>query len=459
MGKTIKRFHYMPLLDDANVNDQGIDANGVGSDDTSYEVGVVVTMADGTIPDIPPYYGRATDNKVYFTGLGADAAAAILVVAEQVRQWVIGDVAGGGLETAAADTTALEVLITTGGSVYAAGFRFADTDGNELTGVNALGSDLTASSVPHSGNLYGSSKDIGTISGKLPVLSETGGRVNRVGFKRVELEGTISKFGFFDEYTQESLDFDTDSDLQMHINREMLFGANEITEDALQIDLINGAGVVRYAGAATTPAGMSGVADTLTEVTYGDLMKLSVDLDNNRCPKTTKIITGSRMVDTKVIRAARVMYIGSELTETMERMTDYFSNQAFVPLAHYADAGSEINGEIGTVGHFRIAVVPEMLHKAGVGIAEGVNAGYRVTDGKYDAYPMLVVGSESFTTIGFQTSGKSTKFTIYNKKPGEGIANLADPYGEVGFMSIKWYYGCMILRPERLALIWTVARW
>jgi N4-gp56 family major capsid protein len=24
MGKTIKRYHYMPLLDDANVNDQGM---------------------------------------------------------------------------------------------------------------------------------------------------------------------------------------------------------------------------------------------------------------------------------------------------------------------------------------------------------------------------------------------------------------------------------------------------
>ncbi|MDR8465061.1 N4-gp56 family major capsid protein, partial [Acinetobacter baumannii] len=28
MGKTIKKFHYIPLLDDANINDQGIDATG-----------------------------------------------------------------------------------------------------------------------------------------------------------------------------------------------------------------------------------------------------------------------------------------------------------------------------------------------------------------------------------------------------------------------------------------------
>ena len=245
----------------------------------------------------------------------------------------------------------------------------------------------------------------------------------------------------------------------MHINREMLRGANEITEDALQIDLINGAGVVRYPGTATSVEHMSGVASSLTEVTYRTLQKLSVDLDNNRCPKHTKIITGSRMVDTKVVNAARVLYCGSEMQETFERMVDYHGNPAFIPLAKYAAAGSEINGEIGSVGNFRIVIVPEMMKKAGVGIPEGANAGYRVTDGRYDAYPLLVVGSESFTTIGFQTSGNSVKFKIYHKAPGEAQATTADPYGETGFMSIKWYYGSMMLRPERIALIWSVARW
>ena len=32
MGKSIKRYHYLPLLDDANINDQGIDAAGVTLD-------------------------------------------------------------------------------------------------------------------------------------------------------------------------------------------------------------------------------------------------------------------------------------------------------------------------------------------------------------------------------------------------------------------------------------------
>jgi len=313
-------------------------------------------------------------------------------------------------------------------------------------GIDAAGATIAA------GNLYGSSKDIGAIAGKLPALTEHGGRVNRVGFKRVELEGSIEKFGFFDEYTQESLDFDTDGELMMHVNREMLRGANEITEDALQVDLLNGAGTVRYAGEATT----DGTVSETSLVTYADLMKLAIDLDNNRTPKHTKVIAGSRMVDTKTIAAARVMYIGSELIPTLRAMTDLHGNPAFVSVQQYADAGNVLNGEIGSVDQFRIVVVPEMMKFAGAGAAD-VNSVAYTTGSNVDVFPMLCVGDGSFTTVGFQTDGKTVKFKITHKKPGEATADRTDPYGETGFMSIKWYYGSLILRPERIALIKTAA--
>ena len=336
MGKTIKKYHYLPLLDDANINDQGIDAAGV---------------------------------------------------------------------------------------------------------------------VSANGNLYGSSKDIGSIPAKLPVLSESGGRVNRVGFKRKELEGTIEKFGFFDEYTQESMDFDTDADLWQHINREMISGANEITEDALQIDLINSAGVIKYAGNATSNATVDGT----DLVSYGDLLRLSIDLDNNRTPKHTKVITGTRMVDTKTINAARVMYIGSELLPHLKGLKDLHNNPAFISVEKYAAGGTTLTGEVGSIDQFRIVVVPEMMKWAGAGAdASGSSTHYETGD-KFDVFPMLVVGDSSFTTIGFQTDGKTVKFKITHKKPGEETADRNDPYGETGFMSIKWYYGFMVLRPERIALIKTAA--
>ena len=329
-------------------------------------------------------------------------------------------------------------------------FKVANvTKANAIVALN-----VGASMAQGSGNLYGSSKDIGTISGKLPVLSEAGGRVNRVGFKRKEIEGTFEKFGFFDEYTQESLDFDSDAELAMHINREMVMGANEITEDALQIDLLNAAGVVRYAGNATSDATVG--SDDL--VSYTDLMKVSIDLDNNRTPKQTTAITGTRMVDTKTIPGARAAYIGSELIPTFKAMKDLHNNPAFIPVEKYAAGGTTLRGEIGMVDHLRLIVVPEMLKWAGAGADATGDAICYETGGRYDVFPILVVGEGSFTTIGFQTDGKSVKFKIMHKAPGEATADKNDPFGETGFMSIKWFYGFMALRPERIALIKTAAK-
>lgn len=419
MGKKIKRYHYLPLLDDRNINDQGIDAAGVTITNTMYYV---------TLPAAVLAIANASK---------AAAEAAIEDNLDGVTVVAGADGSGG---------SGLATLTVTG----ALTFRVANvTKANTITALL-----LGATSAQGSGNMYGSSKDIGTISGKLPVLSENGGRVNRVGFKRIEIEGTFEKFGFFDEYTQESMDFDTDEQLMEHINREMLRGANEITEDALQIDLLTSAGIVKYAGNATSNATCG--EDDL--VTYGDLMRLSIDLDNNRTPKATKVITGTRLVDTRVLPACRVAYIGSELLPTLKAMKDLHNNPAWIEIAKYAAGGTILNGEEGSVDAFRFVVVPEMMKWAGAGADASASATSYETGGRYDVFPILVVGDDSFTTIGFQTDGKTVKFKIFHKAPGEATADKTDPYGESGFMSIKWYYGFMALRAERIALLKTVAR-
>jgi len=413
MGKKIKRYQYLPMLDNANLNDQGIDAAGAVINSTQFVVtlgGVIQTYA---------VEANATNAAAAINAVEAGVA----VKTGTVTPWTV--------------TSTKRVLIPTTATLSA----------------NVLAAVPKSTRLQRSGNLYGSSKDVGNISGKMPVLSETGGRVNRVGFKRKELEGTFQKFGFFDEYTQESVDFDTDADLFQHINREMVNGASEITEDALQIDLLNAAGVVKFAGGATQNSEMG----TTSLVSYGDIMRLSIDLDNNRTPKNTKMITGSRMVDTKTIMGARVGYIGSELLPTFKAMKDLHNNPAFISIEKYADAGTVLNGEVGSVDQLRLVVVPEMMKWSGLGglVTDALNYD---SGTNYDIFPILVVGDESFTTIGFQTDGKTVKFKITHKAPGDATADRNDPYGEMGFMSIKWYYGFMVLRPERIGLIKTVAR-
>jgi N4-gp56 family major capsid protein len=307
------------------------------------------------------------------------------------------------------------------------------------------------------GNLYGSSRDIGSINARLPVLGENGGRVNRVGFTRIAREGSIYKFGFFHEFNQESMDFDSDDEIMDHLSRELLTGATQLTEAVLQRDLLLSAGVTIYAGAATSNGTVTGEGATPSLVTYANLMRLDQTLTDNRTPKHTTVITGSRNVDTKTLGACRVLFVGSALVPHLRTLKDPFNNPAFIPVQQYGDAGTILNGEIGAIGHFRIVEVPEMLHWAGVGANVGTNPGYRATAGKYDVYPMLCIGEDSFTTIGFQTDGKTVKFTVMTKMPGRETADRTDPYGESGFSSIKWYYGILIKRPERIAIVKTVA--
>lgn len=432
MGKTVKVYEYIPLLDDRNINDQGIDASGATMDPDNYLV---------TFP------------KTTFEVVNANTIAVVAAINANI------DDAGSARTIAVAGTpgaTTTPVTLSQSKAVYATSTT-ADA-------VLALGIGATAS--VQSGNLYGSSRDIGTIVGRMPLLDEFGGRKNRVGFTRIQREGEIHKFGIFYEFTQESLDFDSDEELRDHLSRELMNGAVQLTEAVLQKDLLAEAGTVVYAGAAINDDTVTGndtvvggaVTVPKSEVSYSNLQRLDQILTDKRTPRQTKVITGSRLIDTRTIGAGRIMYVGSALMNTIRNMRDNFNEKAFIPVQHYADAGTILNGEEGSIGPFRIIQVPEMLHWAGAGADEGANAdGYRTTNGKFDIYPMFVVGSEAFTTIGFQTDGKTLKFDVKTVMPKDNHST-SDPYGETGFSSIKWYYGTLILRPERLAMIKTVAK-
>lgn len=325
--------------------------------------------------------------------------------------------------------------------------------------INDQGIDATGAKIEN-GNLYGSSKDIGKILSKLPKLGEQGGRVNRVGFSRTTREGTLDDYGFFFEWTEDSLNFDSDPELYEHMYREAIRGASELTEDMLQADLLNAAGVRVFPNAATNMASMTASGDKPSVLTYKDLQRLDQTLTDNHVKYDTRVISGTRMVDTKVVPACRIAFVGSEMAMFLQDMLDNQGKPAFIPVEHYAaGAGHILRGEIGKIGKFRIIQVPEMEFFEGAGAAATNNPGYNATEGangKYNVYPFLVIGDDAFNTIGFVTDGAHDKWKIYIKKPGYQTADKTDPYGKKGFCSIQFWYGFLANRPERIAVAYSL---
>ena len=329
-------------------------------------------------------------------------------------------------------------------------------------GIDAAGQTGALSKNPN-GNLYGSSRDIGVIADRLPALGEQGGRVNRVGFKRLTIQGTMQKYGFFYEFTQDALNFDTQADLLQNMSREAVRGATQLQEAMLQKDLLDNCGTVYVPGTGfadwdtDTATSLKASVDDTAIPTYKDFMKFKLMLDDLRVPGSTSMFTGTRYIDTKTIPSARFAFISNALLPMLEQVKDFNNQPAWVPVEQYAAGGYTHPKEVGKIGNFRFIVVPEALYWGGAGAAPAQNSIHRATNNKLDVYPILVIGEDAFTTIGFQTNGRDGKIKVMTKMPGLETASFDDPYGSRGFTSMQWWYGFLAQRPERLACMYTVA--
>ena len=305
------------------------------------------------------------------------------------------------------------------------------------------------------GNLYGSSRDIGKILGALPILTEEGGRVNRVGFSRSWTEGTFNKFGFFFEYSQDLENFDSDPQLVSRMYQKALEAAEQVTEDALCSDLLNGASTIIYAGNAISDETMN----ETSMITFQTIRRLSRALDDNQTPRETKYIFGSQNYATKTATTYRTLFVGAEVLSILENLKDQFGQRAFKYVDEYgAGLGGKImEDEVGIIDKFRVVYVENMLGWHGAGAAADPQFGLASDGGNYNIYPALCIGTDAYTCISFDGSnGVNNKFKIHHQRPQESHS-LLDPYGEIGFVSIKWWYGIMFKRPERIGVIKTVA--
>lgn len=334
-----------------------------------------------------------------------------------------------------------------------------------LQGIDASGAALTGAGGgnPGYGNLYGSSRDFGVITAKIPLVTEGADRVNRVGITRASVSANLTRVGFFADWTDESTHFDSDMAMRSHFTDELVKGAEQLKEALLQLDLINGAGVVRYAGTATSLATVSAEGAGAAIIDYNDVIRLSIALDSNRAPKRFTILKGSTLTDTATVNGSRALFIPPELITTFMEMKNSNDTEMFVPVEKYAAQTTVLEGEIGAVAGFRVIVHQEMIKHNGsatgpIGASVSANPGYYATGSRYDVFNCLAVCAESFTSLGFQTnSPEAPKFNLVIKPPGPAMVTLDNPYGNKGLASIQFYYGTLVERSDWIGLLRGVA--
>jgi len=385
-GTKIKKYREYPILHDANINDQGIDANGV----------------------------KMTPGKWYSWTDPTDPAT---------RE----------------EHDTLEEAKARAGQV-----RVQKGDGN----------------------LFGSSRDFNVQVGAFPILGEEGGAVNIVGTKRDIVEARISRYGFAIQYTRAAMDLDTDTSLLTKQVQKVAEAYADIREAQIRNELITqGMQNAVYGGAATQ---ISEVDETC-QLTFPLLRMLKQSLNEARCPFDTNMVTGSTKIDTVTIRAARYIFVPQELVPTLEDL-EHNGKILWQDVAEYADGDSisassskvinktstTADGEIGRIGDFRFITVHDMPVFKGEGAdatdgadndgdgIEDSGANMHITDGKYDVFPMLVVGSESFETYALQGEVAKVKHGAPRVIPG------IDNHGDRGSIAIDWWFGLLVNKAEHI---------
>jgi N4-gp56 family major capsid protein len=312
------------------------------------------------------------------------------------------------------------------------------------------------------GNLYGSSKDFHTQNGAVPLAPEQGGVINMVGTTRTVLEATVKRYSLSIGYTKIALLLDTEASLLARETRELARAFGEMRETQIRNDLITH-GIVNatYGGVATQ---LSEIDET-SQLTYADLRRLDKSLVDARCPNNTNMIVGSTNIGTVTIPAARYIYCSYASLPTLEDLT-HNAKYLWEDVSSYARGGNIANsdaisaqnfadGEMGRIGPFRFIAVEDMpaYEGAGASATDGVDVGgiagvedvgenlYR-TDGKYDVGIFLFVGDNAAET--YSLSGQTAK--VMHKSPTiiPGLDNL----GDNGVLSIEWWYGMLVNKPE-----------
>ena len=297
-------------------------------------------------------------------------------------------------------------------------------------------------------------------------LAEGAGAVNKRSLQKVTVETTLARYGEMIDYTDEVELFSEDY-IQVKYREELGELANSRMEDLIQLDML-GTPTKMYSGTAISlgtvgdSIAADGSEDAEWKVSYDLIRKAVRKLTRNRAKKNTTIVTGSTKIDTKTVAKSYYAIIDSDVKTDLENLTrgsSYEKEFVFQPVEKYGDAATIAEGEVGAMYQVRFiesegAVV---YAKKGADVPAGYagNLAYTGTigtDAKFDVHAILFPTEGSFATVGLKGQGKIK----FNSKNPEAVENN-NPYGTTGFFSYNFFYGGIILEPEKLLAVYCAA--
>lgn len=291
---------------------------------------------------------------------------------------------------------------------------------------------------------------------------------NKVSNKFSTFTAKLDLFGRTLDYT-EDIELFHDEGTVMRYRNDLGELANMDYEDAIQLDLLATPNVM-YSGPATSKVTLGdgigeGAIDNITQtnaveesykINYELIQKIKDKMLKYRVPKHTSILTGSVKIGTTPIPPCYIAIVGSNIKLDLENMTRgatvYTRNYPFIPIERYAGQTSLLDGEIGSCNGIRFVYAEQLMRESGAGAPVDANytgnlsySGTLGNDAKFDVFPILIPGKDSFATIGLM--GRD-KIIFGHKAPSQ--RDTIDQYGVYGFFNYKFWYASIILRPERL---------
>jgi N4-gp56 family major capsid protein len=307
-----------------------------------------------------------------------------------------------------------------------------------------------------SGYLLNGKADYAVAEQSIPVLPEEGGVVGLLNStsKLVSAKITFHAIGL--KYTVRSVDLDSRKNQVAQKIKDLSRATHELKEIQVQNSIIAASEVNRLIASTTaTTISQMTAADILT---YDALQGFEQALLAEDVPMDTEIIEGTTKIDTKVVEDGWVVYINRELMPAIRKVKGPDGTTlAFIPKSQYAAGTMLLDGEFGAIGSFRFVVVPDLPAYRGKGSSVSADTATdklnrHATGGKYDIFPMIVVGSDSFSTTGFTDKD----VTAAHIPPTRDVYN--DMSAQVGGVVSNWTYGFLNYRPERIRQLAVVAQ-